>query len=676
MAVPYPFRVGAQVQSAGGWPTAFCRLCSLLAALATLVFAVPAGAQTDTSVSRPDYRNEVFDPVLTNSQGTSLTQALSIAIYSGSVGDGTNSASSLRTNTPNDGVNYLVQSIIGQPVGAATVPFALFTTGVGTITPVPDMYAATNWYQSGQSVTLIAKAGRYYAFANWLDTSDGTQRVVTVTSATNFTAVFTNTVALATNVIRGVTRIAQFGTPLLLFDGVYYSNNVVPAAVGAQFQMSITNSFPGGSNYYSVNGSAFTLFTTSVLVTAPFSVQSEGRTHDGSMSVPGDTVNTLSRSSPGGGTVTFSSQSDFYTGAASATLTPSASNGWTFLNWEGDASGTDTNLRLAMNSPKVVRAIFGTPVVTQASGSSGASGSVQRVPDLQLYPYGTTNRFTAVPDSVSYFSDWGGALNGVTENPVDLVVTNASQTNVAHFFPLGNNKSSLTIFRIGNGTVSTSPAHSPQGWFYNSGATVALTATPDPGQSFTGWSGDTNYAGAQVTLLMSTNRFITASFAPAQPVFLLSSANYEVNEGNQLVSITVSNIGAFCGKVSLSTSNGSAIGGNGDSADYAPVTNLTLLFTSGPSAITNTILITDRFLSGTDKTFYVSLSNPLTNGCGTNAAASLASPSTATVTIHYNDTVTATGSELTQAYPDAAPGATGSLQLFLTEDGTNVPAAQ
>jgi hypothetical protein len=82
---------------------------------------------------------------------------------------------------------------------------------------------------------------------------------------------------------------------------------------------------------------------------------------------------------------------------------------------------------------------------------------------------------------------------------------------------------SITKSGIGTGTVTSSPAGIQCGatcsrWFPRNGA-VALSATPDAGFSFAGWSGHSDCADGSVTL--SANRSCTASFDSSADAHLI-----------------------------------------------------------------------------------------------------------------------------------------------------------
>ena len=130
---------------------------------------------------------------------------------------------------------------------------------------------------------------------------------------------------------------------------------------------------------------------------------------------------------------------------------------------------------------------------------------------------GTSVTLTATPDASSVFTGWTGCTaNG--PNTCTLAL-NADQTVTATF---ASSTPTLTITKqgLGSGIVSSSPAgiscgNSCQATF-PIGSNVTLTATPDPGSVFTGFSGDC-VATQSCQIAMNQNHSITATFAPNTP---------------------------------------------------------------------------------------------------------------------------------------------------------------
>src|SRR6266404_3574127 len=66
----------------------------------------------------------------------------------------------------------------------------------------------------------------------------------------------------------------------------------------------------------------------------------------------------------------------------------------------------------------------------------------------------------------------------------------------------------LTIQTNGSGAVSRNPTNSA----YPAGAVVTVTALPDNGWDFSGWTGDESGNANPLNVTMTTNKFITATF--------------------------------------------------------------------------------------------------------------------------------------------------------------------
>ena len=79
----------------------------------------------------------------------------------------------------------------------------------------------------------------------------------------------------------------------------------------------------------------------------------------------------------------------------------------------------------------------------------------------------------------------------------------------------------LTLNKIGLGSVSLNPAAGP----YDSGTVVTLTATPDSGYQFEGWSGDLSDTTNSTTITMDADKNVTATFKALPPPQYTLSVN-------------------------------------------------------------------------------------------------------------------------------------------------------
>jgi len=160
----------------------------------------------------------------------------------------------------------------------------------------------------------------------------------------------------------------------------------------------------------------------------------------------------------------------------------------------------------------------------------------------ETYNQGTSVTLTATAASGSTFEGWSGDADCSD----GVVVMNANKICTATFNPqvVGY---TLTVIKsgTGSGTVTSSPAGINCGddcsETYNQGTSVTLTATPDAGSTFGGWSGDTDCSDGVVT--MNANRICTATFNPEVAGKTLTVSKTETGTGT----VTSSPAGINCG---------------------------------------------------------------------------------------------------------------------------------
>lgn len=129
-------------------------------------------------------------------------------------------------------------------------------------------------------------------------------------------------------------------------------------------------------------------------------------------------------------------------------------------------------------------------------------GSVERSPDQPTYLSQSIVTLTAV--SAEYpFIGWSGDTSA-TGNPMTLAI-DRDRDVVANF--LAYRLSAASEPRIG-GSVESSPGrlwHAP-------GSAVRLTATPERGWAFAGWTGDVSATGASIQIIARRNLDMVAHF--------------------------------------------------------------------------------------------------------------------------------------------------------------------
>jgi hypothetical protein len=216
--------------------------------------------------------------------------------------------------------------------------------------------------------------------------------------------------------------------------------------------------------------------------------------------------------------------------------------GWSFLEWTGDHVGVETNFSWVVEGPARFVARFGTPITTVATGG----GRIALEPDLPVYPHGTVVKVLPIPNPGQSLVLWGGAGAGQPKGEWLLTVTNAQPRVTALFQALAPDRVVLTVQSTLGGRVQQPNAEG----LYATGTEVTLTAIPETGYEFSGWTGDLTGTAAQVTLRLDASRTVRAEFRRAGVVShpltvtvdgpgvvrrIPDQAAYEIGSGVELV---------------------------------------------------------------------------------------------------------------------------------------------
>lgn len=133
------------------------------------------------------------------------------------------------------------------------------------------------------------------------------------------------------------------------------------------------------------------------------------------------------------------------------------------------------------------------------------------------FPIDTEVTLTAKALTGFTFSGWSGACTNKTGT---CVVTMSKAQTVTATFTAAPITYSLTLSKVGNGTVTSNPGGINCGTGtgcsakFASGKTITLTATPVTGATFVKWTGCTASAtnSKQCTLTLTANKTVTATF--------------------------------------------------------------------------------------------------------------------------------------------------------------------
>jgi polygalacturonase len=216
---------------------------------------------------------------------------------------------------------------------------------------------------------------------------------------------------------------------------------------------------------------------------------------------------TLTITVVGQGTVTPASGSSYPCGTQ-VQITATPANGYSFGQFSGGLTGTTNPQTITLNANSSVTATFVQGTSCTLSTSTVGSGTISISPTGTVFSCGTPITVTATPATYYSLTGFSGAITGTT-NPQTFTL-NSNSTVTATFsqtrFPINT-----TI--VGPGTVTANPADPGSG--YTSGTQVTLTATPNSGAYFVGFSGAQTSSTSPITVTVNSTTNITATFANA-----------------------------------------------------------------------------------------------------------------------------------------------------------------
>lgn len=209
-------------------------------------------------------------------------------------------------------------------------------------------------------------------------------------------------------------------------------------------------------------------------------------------------------------------------------LSAEPSENWRFVEWQGDLNVSDSKTKLIMDGDKQVTAVFSLreyPLMIEVDGDGRVKEEIVESLADTSYQHGTTVRLTAVPNEGWEFTGWQGDLSGTT-NPETIVVD--SERSVTAVFSL--KEYPLVIKVDGEGRVEGEIVESLADTSFGHDTTVRLTAQPDEGWQFTSWQGDLSGTANPETIVVDSEKSVTAVFQRLEYVF-----NFTINgQGNIL----------------------------------------------------------------------------------------------------------------------------------------------
>lgn len=196
--------------------------------------------------------------------------------------------------------------------------------------------------------------------------------------------------------------------------------------------------------------------------------------------------------------------SEYETGTV-VELTAQPEEGYKFVEWKGDVSGTENPTEITIDNSKEVTAVFEKKDYALTVNTNGEGAVSEQIVQQKStdYEYGTVVELTANPSTGWKFVEWQDAATG-TSNPTEVTVDTA-KTVTAVF---EKKKYAVTVTTTGDGTVSKSPDQTE--YVYES--TVDLTANPSTGWKFVEWTGDATGTNNPINITVNQEKSVEAVF--------------------------------------------------------------------------------------------------------------------------------------------------------------------
>ena len=187
-----------------------------------------------------------------------------------------------------------------------------------------------------------------------------------------------------------------------------------------------------------------------------------------------------------------------YDTGSTVTLVATPGAGYRFASWTGCTSSTSTCTISNLAADANVTAIFVARYTVTTSASPAAGGSVS---GGGTFDAGANVTMTATASSGYVFVSWSGCSSSTATCTISNLAANVSVT--ATF---------IARYTVSTNTNPSAGGSVSGGGFYDSGATVTLTATPNAGYAFSSWTGCSSTTATCTITNLSASTTVTANF--------------------------------------------------------------------------------------------------------------------------------------------------------------------
>jgi hypothetical protein len=208
------------------------------------------------------------------------------------------------------------------------------------------------------------------------------------------------------------------------------------------------------------------------------------------------------------------------------TATPNIAGGFYFAKWSSKADGAWSNdtqtVRITLIRDDSLTANFaaipaGKFALVLTSSPANVGGSISANPYKQLYDAGDVVGLVAkkLPGYDFAASGWSANVTPSSKADSGTIVMTANTTVTATFVKM--NRLTVAVSPTAGGSVTANPlseSGESQGYYLPSVTAVTLTASANPGYTFTRWDGAATGTTASATVTMNGDKGVSAIFTP------------------------------------------------------------------------------------------------------------------------------------------------------------------
>jgi len=189
------------------------------------------------------------------------------------------------------------------------------------------------------------------------------------------------------------------------------------------------------------------------------------------------------------------------------TVEATPAEGWTFVEWTGDETGTETTIDITMDDDKSITAVFQEETIEEYELTIDIQGEGSTEPEEGTHSYeeGEGVTVTATPADGWLFDQWSGDVTG-TDSTIHITMDGNRSVTAVFEEEIVEYELSINI----EGEGSTDPEEGT--YTYQEGEEITVSATPEEGWYFEGWTGDHEDTEEDITITMDNDKEITVLF--------------------------------------------------------------------------------------------------------------------------------------------------------------------